>query len=200
MSNIIEVIDLTSDNEEEQEIQQADNIVNNDEINENVRENEDNDDVEVKDSYILTQEGESAGKGLFAGKDFKKNDYICDYDGVLILLDVAEDDNHESEYVFKLNSDWAIDAIHPYSCFGRYANDAIKRSKINAEIIKRNGLLTAELRAIKKIKNGDEIYVSYGDGYWAGKPFEYLNGDLQEILYNRSNEIKAFVDRTYWQN
>ena len=51
-----------------------------------------------------------------------------------------------------------------------------------------------ELRAIKKIQNGDELYIEYGKHYWCFLPhFESLNED-QKVLCIKYYEIDVLVD------
>lgn len=126
-----------------------------------------------------------AGRGLFAVEGFRKGDTITEYDGEVI-------DIREAERRRKLNLDShirtlasgrvAIDGRKVPNSIGHgggsFANDA-RGPQTNAEFcnstkvtagLKRSGTLKAIertwLRATKDILPGQEIFASYGRGYW----------------------------------
>ena len=72
------------------------------------------------------------GDGLFATKNFKNKDIICDYNADLELNDVVD---KTGEYLFRINSEWTMNAKRKLNCMGRYMNDPIFEKKINAKII-----------------------------------------------------------------
>ena len=111
-----------------------------------------------------------SGKGLFAfnntnNKDivFKSNDNIITYRGQPVSADDLEQryGNKTAPYAVMINKSSFIDA----GCergVGSFANNKA-RSKANAKLSLNKGVIT--LKATKKIRNGDEIFVSYGDVY-----------------------------------
>ena len=111
-----------------------------------------------------------SGKGLFAfnntnNKDivFKPNDTIITYRGQPVSADDLEQryGDKTAPYAVVINKTSFIDA----GCergVGSFANNKA-RSKANAKLSLNKGVIT--LKATKNIRNGDEIFVSYGDVY-----------------------------------
>ena len=161
---------------------------------------DDNAKVEIRPSLLRGNNNtNNVGNGLFARIDFKKGDIICCYDGILIETDIAQHPSHISDYIWKYNKTWSIDASNPSSCYGRYVNDAIKVSKINAKIKNVKQVIQAQLVATKKIKAGEEIYVSYGESYWKDHlHYESLNLSNQQYLYrNGTKKFRDWVTTSY---
>lgn len=122
-----------------------------------------------------------AGKGLYAEKEFKKNEKIIDYTGKAII---GQPENGEGDYkLHHTTGDPAtgrgrviIDAEDKTSSsVARYANHC-RAQNIRAGECKENnaafnkqgkkGVYKIPLKAKKKIKKGQEIFVSYGRSYW----------------------------------
>lgn len=149
---------------------------------------ETNNDVEVKASSI-----NNAGDGLFATKDFKKGDFICWYNGVFIEPPVIENGYYDSDYLLKIpGSDLYIDAEDPLSCYGRFINDGLSKKNSNCKFIDYDDVYAAGVIATRKIKQGDEIFVSYGHDYWieprrnqklSQKDKDYVTNLASEIIY-----------------
>lgn len=133
--------------------------------------------LSVKPSHIS-----GAGKGLYAEKEFKAGEKIIDYTGKPVI---GEPENDVGDYKLvhtQGNSETGagrviIDAEDKTSSsVARYANDCRARNKRAGECKGENarfnqrgqkGVYKVPLKAKKKIKKGDEIYVSYGPAYWA---------------------------------
>jgi uncharacterized protein len=122
---------------------------------------------------IKTSQLPSAGMGLWAEKDFKRGEIIVKYDGEKITWKECERRNLAQEgygcYYLFISKNKCIDAQHTTWAQGRYANDAAglvrkagKRNNSKYEIIKGE----AFIKATRNIKAGEEIFVSYGKGYW----------------------------------
>ena len=62
--------------------------------------------------------------------------------------------------------------ISPFFFFlsPRYINDHADCSKINAEFVKDKKNRRANVTALRSIEPGEEIYASYGEGYWRLRP------------------------------
>jgi len=114
-----------------------------------------------------------AGQGLWAQKDFKRKEIICKYEGEQVTWKECQRRNEAQVgygcYYLYINERKCIDAQHTPWAIGRYANDAaglsrIKKLRNNAryEIIKGEAYIVAS----RNIKNGEEIFVSYGRSYW----------------------------------
>jgi hypothetical protein len=168
---------------------------------------EDFDNCSLATSKLRDQRGDPIGVGLFAKKDLihrRGGTYICIYQGEIVPTKVATRPDYESRYVLQWGKN-SIDASDFYSCFGRFSNDPIVKSKVNAELVRHEDgtpqhpifkLVTKN----KTIKKSDEIYVAYGDSYWKHhEVFEALSGELQHILTNRNASIKKWVEANYWK-
>ncbi len=118
--------------------------------------------------FVKRSQLPGAGKGLFAKIDFSKGDRITEYAGRRRKWkDVKHEDGYNA-YLLRLTRTTAIDARNSKSP-GRYANDAaglvkIKGLRNNAEYLIYGNKCFIE--AIRKIKKGEEIFVSYGKEFW----------------------------------
>jgi hypothetical protein len=77
--------------------------------------------VKIKKSQLP-----KAGNGLYALKEFRRGDIVCEYEGEVVTWAECEkrsDDGHEG-YVFFFSKNRCIDAYFTPWAFGRYANDA----------------------------------------------------------------------------
>jgi len=130
-----------------------------------------------------------AGVGLFATRNFKKNEIITGFSGEII-------DRKEADKRRKLGLDTHIrDLDKPYvyidgfktieESFGKggaqFANDALDNELNNAVFYKRYGtdsnpIPSIWLKAKRDIKSGEEIFVSYGKDYWKIHPLNNNNG------------------------
>lgn len=126
-----------------------------------------------------------AGRGLFAVEGFRKGDTITEYEGEVIDIDTALARRRMglSSHIRSLvPGRLAIDGRRVPPTFGHggapFVNDIRDPKKINAKFcntdkpikgLKRSGLNVLErswLRATKDIAPAEEIYVSYGRGFW----------------------------------
>jgi hypothetical protein len=111
-----------------------------------------------------------AGKGLYAKKDFEKGDFICWYMGFLIENVMIENEYYDSDYILKLpNKDLYICAEDEKSCYGRYINDSLSRRVSNCIFEAYTDIYSAGIKAKRKLRKGDELYISYGYEYWSEK-------------------------------
>ena len=114
------------------------------------------------------------GLGLFATKAFREGDFIADYSGDYVA---GPDGTVGGAYFLNLRvrGGAAIDAARTNSGDGRWANDPRgvllgqerRRAQPNSELSSPSGARRAKLVATRAIAAGDEIFVSYGPGYWA---------------------------------
>jgi len=106
--------------------------------------------------------GAVAGQGLFTDHDIAKRSTIGAYTGK--LLTAAEKEarypKNDARYVFQLSANRFIDASDAnLSSIARFANHKPRKSA-NAEINQRGNV-----RATKRIPEGNEIFVTYGPRY-----------------------------------
>ena len=138
-----------------------------------------------------------AGMGLFAERDFAAGEHLADYTGDLIVL---RRDGDGGPYCLQLNSRQSIDAARTNSAPGRTANDPRGSGRDpNASFVLNTRNRTGRLQASKQIKKGEEIFVSYGQGYWAahgpkrksrrGQGGGNADANLNEVITTFSSSI-----------
>ncbi|GAC1449955.1 MAG: hypothetical protein NVSMB7_12080 [Chitinophagaceae bacterium] len=109
------------------------------------------------------------GKGLFTREGIAKGQFIVEYKGRITTWKTITDSEVFNAYVYYVNRNHVVDAMHDLTALGRYANDAdglIKMPGINnnAQYATRNKKVF--IQAITDIAAGDEIFVAYGKEYW----------------------------------
>lgn len=102
------------------------------------------------------------GLGLFATREIRKGEVIVEYVGRMLDCRRPEHDAIENKYLFELNGRWTIDGS-PRRNVARYANHAC-RPNAESDVQPRNRQVF--IRAIKKIRPGDEITYDYGRDYF----------------------------------
>lgn len=116
-----------------------------------------------------------AGLGVFTGSSgsYRKNEFICEYEGELISLDEYNRryPEHKSECVFAISKDWYIDAISSYRTWGRYINTNPGHNNVKARVDTRHKRI--RLYASKRIGPNQELYVPYGIGQTKHKKNQY---------------------------
>jgi SET domain-containing protein len=101
-----------------------------------------------------------AGLGLFAGEPIKKGELIIEYIGN--ILNKEESDKVASnQYLFEINRNKTIDGSVRWN-IARYCNHACEEAA-NAESEIRKGRVF--VKAIKDIKEGEEIVYDYGEDF-----------------------------------
>ncbi len=129
--------------------------------------------VNESDLFIQDSTLPACGKGLFTKVPIKAGTIIVEYKGEKITwkegLRRNEKHPHQSPYLFYISANNCIDAEYTPSALARYANDAqghtrVKGIRNNAEYTIINKV--PFIKAIKNIKAGQEVFVSYGQDYW----------------------------------
>ena len=102
----------------------------------------------------------SAGLGLFALREFKKDDEIIEYIGETISDDEAQ--RRGGKYLFELNDEWTIDGTTRKNV-ARYINHSCKPNcypELNDEETR------VFIKAKRKIAVGEELTYDYGKQYF----------------------------------
>lgn len=120
--------------------------------------------------YVETSQIQNAGSGLYAAIDIFRDEIISLFKGESITNEQAEKRVLQSEDAYFINMlDGSIMDSRNTTCYAKYANDAEGFSKGSFE---NNAEITLDdddnvcLKAIRKIKNGEEVFCSYGRPYW----------------------------------
>lgn len=154
--------------------------------------------VDIRRSTLIDSNGNRVYFGLFAKKNFPyyggQGSYICAYTGQLILRQDGRADGYTSSYVWEYDNEFSIDAKHSIT-FGHLANDCIEEGRHNARIVRNPRIpYTAMLVTLKPIREGEEIFVDYGDNYWTGDDhFKLLNLELQREFKERNTKTHRWV-------
>jgi len=129
----------------------------------------------------------NAGNGLFAKQSIEKGMVFCEYIGPIVGKKKKRKNGHDEvlEYGITVysptNEKWILDArteAGKIVCKAAYANDGGDFS--NAEFATFNDKpFRAFLQATKKIEEGDEVYVCYGEEYWGIEQYPEKNSSLQ---------------------
>jgi SET domain-containing protein len=99
------------------------------------------------------------GLGLFATDVIEKGTFIIEYLGPRISNEEVQR-RRNTRYLFEVNSRWTIDGSPRWNT-ARYINHACRP---NAEAVVSRGRV--RIKAIKRIKPGDEITYNYGKNYF----------------------------------
>ncbi|MEE1656287.1 SET domain-containing protein [Microvirga sp. CF3062] len=99
------------------------------------------------------------GLGLFATDVIEKGSFIIEYVGPRITSEEVER-RRNTRYLFEINSRWTIDGSPRWNT-ARYINHSCRP---NAQATISRGKI--RIKAIKRIKPGDEITYNYGKNYF----------------------------------
>lgn len=102
----------------------------------------------------------AAGLGLFANRDYKKDEEIIEYIGETISTD--EGNRRGGKYLFELNADWMIDGKERAN-IARYINHSCRP---NAYPELSEDETQIRVRAKQSIKAGQELTINYGPQYF----------------------------------
>lgn len=107
----------------------------------------------------------NGGKGLFATREFAPGERIALYTGVYRRL---RRPNQGGQYVLSMSKTTGIDAAATNTADGRWANDPKGTGKpANATLaLDHRHPKSGCLRAVSRIRVGEEILVPYGVSYW----------------------------------
>lgn len=102
----------------------------------------------------------SAGLGLFANRDYKKDEKIIEYTGEIISDEEAQ--KRGGKYLFELNDKWTIDGKSRQN-IARYINHSCKPN-CYAELTDNEKQVF--IKAKRAIKKGEELTYHYGSYYF----------------------------------
>lgn len=120
--------------------------------------------------YIEKSQLQNAGKGLFTAIDIYKHEIISIFKGEIITEKEAKNrvEKGNDKYFINMIDGTLMDSMN-IDCFAKYANDA---EAFENSTLKNNAKISLDddnnvcIIATKNIKNGNEIFCSYGKRYW----------------------------------
>ncbi|MEI7509070.1 MAG: SET domain-containing protein-lysine N-methyltransferase [Flavobacterium sp.] len=120
--------------------------------------------------YVQTSQLPNSGNGLFTAIGIYKEEIVALFKGEVLSPSEAEIriQNGADAYFMNLLDGTILDCRNTDG-FAKYANDASGFSKSD---FKNNATITLDennnvcLKAIRKIKSGEEIFCAYGKNYW----------------------------------
>ena len=111
---------------------------------------------------------EGAGSGLFADRDFARNEIITKYEGPIAMVPKVRPPKHEmSHWASLIPNHWVVQGLRaPVSGKGGGSFINHVASRANAEFVKNNEaghpFYGVYIKARRPIKKGEEIFLTYG--------------------------------------
>ncbi len=108
------------------------------------------------------------GKGLFTQKHIAAGTIITEHTGKITTWKAA-DFSGCNPYLFYVTKNHVIDARHHHAVYARFANDAKGYKRVSGFTNNSKYIIIDKrvfITAIKDIKAGREIFISYGKEYW----------------------------------
>lgn len=120
-----------------------------------------------------------AGNGVWTTKPFRKGQTLSYYNGKLIgwkeTEELEKQGGPKSAYLIRLTNSPHSDVLNGYgtptrdgSPFGQFINDPLNPAFINTEYVITPEDNTIEVVATRDLVKGEELFLNYGDRYWAG--------------------------------
>lgn len=108
---------------------------------------------------VIVKRSPISGLGLYATKDFKRGDFIIEYQGKKVSNEEADEKFINNRYIIVLNNTYCIDGSSRTNR-ARYINHSCKP---NSEAI--SSQRSVKIYAKRRIKVGEEITIDYGKEY-----------------------------------
>ena len=124
---------------------------------------------------VLISTVPNAGKGLFTTREFAAGAVVCCYTGTFLDGKAAtaartSGDPARTAYLMRLAKGVTIDAGPHPGVFARYINDNADKARLNVRFEKDPANRLARVIAARALAPGEELFVSYGAGYWKQHP------------------------------
>ena len=115
-------------------------------------------------AIINTSTVSGGGRGVFANKNYKKDDIVEICPCIKTEMDMVN--GKIRDYIFGYDEKMALVALGYCSMYNHSDTPNVAYLSLDDEKM--------QITAIKNIKKGDEMFFSYGEDYWSSRT-EYLN-------------------------
>lgn len=115
---------------------------------------------------IATSTVKDAGRGVFSLVPLRINDNLGRYKGAVVHSAVNPPVGLDHTYMFCAQGFWFVDGADlKVASWHRFINHASVRSGGANVVFHESGAL----KVIRDVQPGEELFVDYGDDYWAGE-------------------------------
>jgi len=133
---------------------------------------------DIKDRTLVPMSirwlGDEIGYGIFAEKDLYEDDFIGVYTGV--VQDRASTQNKDYAWQYPTLTDDGYTMVVDGSTKGnelRFINDGVNPNCVVRYIIGKDNLWHVCYTALKDVKKGEQLLISYGPAYWDTRIYKY---------------------------
>lgn len=151
------------------------------------------------------------GNGVFATEDIKKGEYICEYGGDVVTNEEFHNKYNDNLYALNISHNYLIighqvpkdsmkigQLINDFATFDNEGTDIIEKyyfykikSMKGANVdFMRVGKFKMLIVALRDIKKGEELFVSYGAGYWNSSCDSDLYRKFKKDFYFYTDSIE----------
>ena len=118
--------------------------------------------------YRYTKPTADRGIGAFASRSIRQDEFIGEYCGeVIMAADLESPERRDSEYIFDLGDQFAIDARAKGNKTRRINHADTPHANVRANVINHFGIRKVCMYAARDIIENEELLFDYGPKYWA---------------------------------
>eukprot|EP01043_Picozoa_sp_COSAG02_P050896 COSAG02_NODE_5287_length_4470_cov_1.463052_4_plen_123_part_00 len=120
--------------------------------------------------YRYTKLTADRGIGAFASRSICEDEFIGEYCGeVIMAADLESPERRDSEYIFDLGDQFAVDARSKGNKTRRLNHADTPHANVRANVINHFGIRKVCMYAARDINENEELLFDYGPKYWSEK-------------------------------